>query len=159
MCISSNNLVTCWFTRKTRVKIHLVLQLVGAALIIAGFVIILVVKGDGPHFTSNHGKVGLTAVICCVVMICHGFLTYFSQNLKTLVRPVVIKLVHVELGLITYILGVTAVLLGLFSHWFLANGSYNTRNIFLVVGILGALLSLESALRSAYSKWKAVLSR
>nr|CAD7409241.1 unnamed protein product [Timema poppensis] len=158
MAMSHDNIFADKLSRQGRVRAHWVLQAFAAIFIFAGFLVIVVNKNlnDKPHFMTIHAIVGLISVILVGLASSGGVATLFSLRLKMLVRPAVMKLVHNILGIVTFSLGVICIILGLFSKWFSDNGGYAAQVICTVVVALAGVLTLESAVKSAYARFKAL---
>nr|CAD7577008.1 unnamed protein product [Timema californicum] len=158
MAMSHDNIFADKLSRQGRVRAHWVLQAFAAIFIFAGFLVIVVNKNlnDKPHFVTIHAIVGLISVILVGLASSGGVATLFSLRLKMLVRPAVMKLVHNILGIVTFSLGVICIILGLFSKWFSDNGGYAAQVICTVVVALAGVLTLESAVKSAYARFKAL---
>nr|CAD7407213.1 unnamed protein product [Timema cristinae] len=156
MAMSHDNIFADKLSRQGRVRAHWVLQAFAAIFIFAGFLVIVINKNlnDKPHFVTIHSIVGLIAVILVGLASSGGVATLFSLRLKMLVRPAVMKLVHNILGIVTFSLGVICTILGLFSKWFSDNGGYAAQVICTVVVALAGVLTLESAVKSAYASYK-----
>nr|CAD7603407.1 unnamed protein product [Timema genevievae] len=156
MAMSHDNIFADKLSRQGRVRAHWVLQAFAAIFIFAGFLVIVINKNlnDKPHFVTIHAIVGLIAVILVGLASSGGVATLFSLRLKMLVRPAVMKLVHNILGIVTFSLGVICTILGLFSKWFSDNGGYAAQVICTVVVALAGVLTLESAVKSAYARYE-----
>ncbi|KAJ6646071.1 putative transmembrane reductase [Pseudolycoriella hygida] len=119
------NLPTRELGYRSRVFVHWVLQVVSTCAITASFVIIILNKihlGKN-HFTSNHGKVGLTTIIMSGVSVGFGILAKFSYQFRHYL-PLNMKMIHSVLAICCYILAIAAISLGLLTPWFLENVSY-----------------------------------
>lgn len=127
LAFSDNNL-TNKLGYKKRVYWHWILHTIGCCSIIAGFVIIFANKYrmGKSHFHTNHAIVGLTAIICTVLSACGGIFAKYSFQLRTYLRPVYSKIFHALLGISTYILGMTAIILGFYSEYFMKMTSIKT---------------------------------
>jgi len=121
------NLPTRELSYKSRVFLHWILQAVSTCAITASFTIIILNKisiGKN-HFTSNHGKVGLTTIILTGISVTFGILAKYSYQFRHYLRPLNMKMIHSVLAICCYILALTTISLGLLSPWFLENVSYS----------------------------------
>lgn len=130
LCFCDTNIFTHHLQHqlKKRVQLHWILQALAGCSITASFVIIILnkISLDKDHFTSDHGKVGLTAIVCAGVSIFGGIPTLYSFQLRHLAPPMFLKIGHATLAMCTYILGLATIILGLYSPWFLENATYET---------------------------------
>lgn len=131
------NLPTRELSYRSRVFIHWLLQAVSTCAITASFTIIILnkIRLGKHHFTSNHGKVGLTAIVLTGVSIVFGVLSKFSYQFRHYLRPLNIKMIHSALAICCYVLGLASIALGLLSPWFLENVSYNW-----IYGLIGVVV-------------------
>ncbi|XP_053600159.1 transmembrane reductase CYB561D2-like isoform X2 [Plodia interpunctella] len=141
--ISPGDLATEWMPIRLRSARHWVLQLFGAILILAGFLVILSNKiiNNKPHFATLHAKFGLSALIFMAATMLGGIGALYSLKLKHYLAPIYTKLLHASIGLVTFSLGVVAISCGLFSDWFSAKGEI-LQYTSLVIVILVMLFTL-----------------
>lgn len=121
------NLPTRELSYRSRVFVHWILQAVSTFAITASFTIIILFKNQlgKPHFTTNHGIVGLTTIILTGISVGLGVLSKFSYQFRHYLRPLNMKMIHSALAISCYILALATIALGLISHWFLENVSYS----------------------------------
>lgn len=117
--ITPGDLATEWMPMRLRSARHWVIQVTAGVIIITGFLIIVSNKiiHDKYHFQSLHAKFGLASFIFMLITMLGGLGALYSLKLKYYLAPIYTKLVHAAVGLITFVLGVIAILLGLFSGW------------------------------------------
>ncbi|KAG5874396.1 hypothetical protein JTB14_012379 [Gonioctena quinquepunctata] len=113
------SLVTCGETRLDNVKIHAVVMLLGFLCVTIG--VSLRISANSDHFTSTHGKLGLSAWIIAFVAAIGGLVSSRRKNS-------IIKLIHVAVGVTAYLLGIIALVFGLS---YLKVGDY--RQMFLIL--------------------------
>lgn len=132
-----NNVPTFWLNTKQRTLAHWVLQAIAACSITAAFVIIILnkIRLGKDHFTSNHGIVGLTTIVCTIVSTIGGLATLYSFRLRNMVPPINLKIGHALFSVCTYVLAMTTIILGLYSSWFLEENTSYT-----IVGICIAMI-------------------
>ncbi|XP_013185953.1 transmembrane reductase CYB561D2 [Amyelois transitella] len=122
--ITPGDLATEWMPIRLRSARHWVLQLFGAILIAAGFLVIMSNKiiNNKPHFGTLHAKFGLSSLIFMVGTMLGGIGALYSLKLKHYLPPIYTKLIHASVGLVTFSLGIATISCGLFSDWFAAKG-------------------------------------
>lgn len=121
------NLPTRELGYRSRVFVHWILQAVSTCAITASFTIIILnkIQIGKHHFTTNHGIVGLTAIILTGISVGFGVLSKFSYQFRHYLRPLNMKMIHSALAICCYILSIATISLGLISPWFLENVSYS----------------------------------
>lgn len=131
------NLPTRELSYQSRVFVHWILQVISTCFITASFAIIILnkIRIGKNHFTTNHGIVGLTAVILTGISVAFGVLAKFSYQFRHYLRALNMKMIHSTLAICCYILALASTLLGLLSPWFLENVSYNW-----VYGLIGVVI-------------------
>lgn len=124
--------------RKTKVKYHLILQILAAVSMNLGFGAIFYNKNlhNKPHFTSWHGKVGLFSVLLTTFQTFAGWsLVYYnSPILNPLGTSLALrKKVHGIFGALVFVLGYSALMLSLYSNFILRNTSQKSWYFLLVL--------------------------
>lgn len=117
--ITPGDLATEWMPIRLRSARHWVLQLFTIIILLVGFFIILSNKiiHNKEHFTSLHGKFGLTAMIFMTSTSLGGLGALYSLKLKHYLAPIYTKLLHASFGLLTFCFGIITIILGTFSAW------------------------------------------
>ena len=120
MTISHNNLITNSSTTRVLVLVHGILQAIAGMLISIAFTTIILSKSRNGslHFVSLHGIFGLIAVIFTVLTTIGGVFTNYSFQFRNLLRPVIMKIVHSFLGILSYLLGMITLGYGIYTRWF-----------------------------------------
>ncbi|XP_037959040.1 uncharacterized protein LOC119688431 [Teleopsis dalmanni] len=103
----------------TKTTLHYVLQLTGGLLGILGT--LQKVYGKKKHFKSLHGKLGLAACLFCTVNFLAGTLALYSTDYRSYISPLVNKIIHNGLGLITFLIVMLAQLTGYNTGFFRRN--------------------------------------
>ncbi|XP_068109107.1 transmembrane reductase CYB561D2 [Hyperolius riggenbachi] len=110
------------FSRKSRVRVHWVLQLLSVICALLGLGVIYANKvfQEKPHFSTWHGLVGLLTVLWALVQNFGGVTLLYPKLFQrwTLATR---KLYHATFGLLGYLLACTSLLLGMCSLWFTAS--------------------------------------
>lgn len=102
---------------------HWVLQACAVTAAYTGLAIITCNKylNGSPHYTSWHGSIGIFQCGVIAIQISGGILEQFPDILPFKVRLVYIKRLHAFFGVLTYFGGLTTIVLGLYSSWFVAH--------------------------------------
>lgn len=135
--IAPGDLATEWMPIRLRSARHWVIQLFTGIIIIIGFLIIMSNKiiHDKAHFVSLHAKFGLAAIVFMFLTMLGGICALYSLKLKQYLAPLYTKLIHASVGLITFSLGVTAILLGFWSDWWKFGDTLRNFNLLLVLAV------------------------
>ncbi|XP_002124697.2 transmembrane reductase CYB561D2 [Ciona intestinalis] len=107
-------------SRKTKVRIHWILQTCAVVSGILGFSAIVInkIRNDKEHFKSWHGTFGLITVIYVIVQALFGiFLLYPQAAKKWNWKLMQLKVYHATFGLLGFTLACITVMLSLFSNF------------------------------------------
>lgn len=89
--------------RRTNKHLHWVLQVVGAAMSIAGCVIEY--YDNTRHLRSIHSVVGLISLVFLFVTLLNGLSAMWATEMRAWVKPVYNKFFHNLCGLLAFIIG------------------------------------------------------
>jgi cytochrome b-561 domain-containing protein 2 len=158
MIMSQGNIIASNLSRQGRVRLHWILQASAAAFIFAGFLVIVINKNlhNKNHFKSWHSVIGLVFLVCVGITSSGGVVTLYSLRLKQHVKPAKMKLFHNLVGVLTFVIGVSTEIFGIYTHWFLKHISLSAQIVCTVFIVLGGIFTLESAVKSAYARFKAL---
>lgn len=158
MIMSQGNIIASNLSRQGRVRLHWILQASAAAFIFAGFLVIVINKNlhNKNHFKSWHSVIGLVFLVCVGITSSGGVVTLYSLRLKQYIKPAKMKLFHNLLGVLTFVIGVATEIFGIYTHWFLKHASLSAQIVCTVFVVLGGIFTLESAVKSAYARFKAL---
>ncbi|KAJ4451053.1 hypothetical protein ANN_02490 [Periplaneta americana] len=156
MIMSKDNILASKLGHQGRVRMHWVLQASAATCIFVGFLIIVVNKNinNKNHFQSWHAIIGLVFLIFVGITSSGGVITLFAFRLKHYVKPAKMKLLHNLVGIVTFAIGVVTEILGIYTLWFPKRASLSAQVICTVFVVLGGIFALESAVKSAYVRFK-----
>lgn len=118
MMVSPHNIITRNMSQKTRIRCHWVTMTLSLAFCLGGFVAIYKSKGHKPHFESSHAITGLISACFLLLSFLNGIMALFSKELKTFMKPVVIKLMHCVCGSLTFLIGSLSLILGFYTGYF-----------------------------------------
>jgi Eukaryotic cytochrome b561. len=158
MIMSQGNIIASNLSRQRRVQLHWILQASAAAFIFAGFLVIVINKNlhSKNHFKTWHSVIGLVFLVFVGVTSSGGVVTLYSLRLKQYVKPAKMKLFHNVLGVLTFVIGVASEMFGIYSHWFARHASLSAQVVCTVFVVLGGIFTVESAVKSAYARFKAL---
>ena len=111
--------------RANKVQWHWVLQACSLLCAYTGLAVITVnkVQAGKQHYTTWHGMVGITVCGSLAVQAAGGIAIMWPGVLPLKVRPVVLKKIHAAYGVTNYCGALLALLLGLYSTWFVASAA------------------------------------
>lgn len=96
--------------RKTQQHLHWILQAFGSGSAIAGMVVYYVARDR--HLLSAHSQLGFASAIFTCLSILNGTTAFWSRELMRYVKPVYTKLLHNACGIIAFVTGMGALILG-----------------------------------------------
>lgn len=129
--------------RSNRIYSHKILHVMGLLLLAVGFgtVVANKIRNGSNHFTSDHGKIGITVVVLSVVVALGGLMT---QILPPRVSLATTKLIHVCGGIIAMTLFYAALITGVYRFWW--PGSELGRSLTVAAYVIGGFLVLARPL-------------
>lgn len=133
LAFSSDNILTRRLdgARASRLKLHWLLQISAGACILVSFICIYTYKvtSNREHFSTTHSYWGFLTLLFCLGAAGGGTLAAYSINLRHIIKPIIIKIVHATFGLVGYSMAIFTIFLGLnhpWTHERLAAGWINT---------------------------------
>lgn len=73
-----------------------------------------------------------------------GIFTKFSLRFKDIVKPVIVKIGHSFIGLLTYILAVITICLGINQYWINSYDSYTKPIVYVVLAFTTLYVTIKS---------------
>lgn len=129
-------------------RAHWILQILGAGMAATGSIMIMIYKDV--NFDTLHGKVGLVALVFTTVSVVVGIAALFSNNLRKFIPPIVSKITHIVLGIVTYASASTALCYAfdktMFKLWTSDNvalGVISFTGIFTLIILINPLVTLS----------------
>lgn len=159
-----DNILSKYINHQWKIRLHWFIQIAAVALTIAAFVVVFINKNrnNRDHFTSYHGKFGLTAVVFSIVSVLGGSLALYSTALRKRIKPSINKALHILGGILSYGFGIVTFLFAVYeSHWFTnrVNESEAIKLIFFVILIIGGVWTLLKPFVSFVDKAKSSLKQ
>lgn len=137
--ISGEGYLSSKLSRGNRVTLHWILNASGLALMIIGFIIIIVNKNNigKDHFVTSHAKLGLSSIIIALIVGTLGIVANNTRWLYPRVRPVLVKVTHAFGGIAITVLLLATIINGTYKASF--PGSETGRSLvfasFFIVGV------------------------
>lgn len=119
-----------------KIRYHWILLTVATISIAAGFAVVFINKTalNKRHFKTWHGFFGLLSLISGTPALLNGIGALYDVNLKSYIKPNVIKLIHQASGTVAFIFGGITLILSVYTKWFMKNSGGN-KYVFLVAFI------------------------
>ncbi|XP_063830667.1 uncharacterized protein LOC135079949 [Ostrinia nubilalis] len=135
LVLSSHNGWSRTIRYKDRKIVHLLMQVFGSILAIAGNIVVMVEKNV--HFNTTHGILGLVAMIFTIISLVGG-----AFHLYIHCMPRVTCLLHCIIGALTMIIGFLALIFGIEETFrtVFGNASTNLLICLTVMSLVGTLL-------------------
>lgn len=157
MALAPGNIWTYLVSRRTKILLHWVLQVIGAGFSIAGCY--MEYKGRRRHLNNKHEMIGFVSIVFMLITIVNGIANLYNQELSKWIRPVYQKIFHNMLGIVTFVLGMVSIYYSWNFRW--------VRNLIppaMVMALryltfITMTLSVVAALRAGYIQCKQILSR
>ncbi|KAJ8675959.1 hypothetical protein QAD02_011745 [Eretmocerus hayati] len=153
--ISGEAVLNKRLSRLSRVRLHWISNTLGLALLITGFIIIVINKNinEWPHFTTTHSIFGLVTFILVCLVALFGILANNAQWLYPRIRPALPKVIHAFFGMATMILLLVTLVLGTFSGWWYhVEASITGRALVLAAYVIAALIILVKPIIGAIAR-------
>lgn len=144
--ISGERSLATRISRAGRIRMHWVLHFLGLTLLVIGFGVIVAnkIRNGSPHFTSDHGRLGLSTFIISLIVALGGVMTLYSGLLSQSVSLATTKLVHGCGGVICMILLLATLITGLYRAWW--PGSSTGRGLAVAAYVIGGIIVLARPL-------------
>lgn len=121
LLLRKDNIFSKRLNHQWKIRLHWFIQFLTVACNIAGFSIAYINKNrnNRDHFTSYHGKFGLTTLIVSLVGLLAGTSALYSAALRKLIKPSLNKALHICFGIFSYAFAIVALLFVVYSSgWF-----------------------------------------
>ncbi|XP_003494855.1 cytochrome b561 domain-containing protein 2-like [Bombus impatiens] len=149
---AGDNILTRYFTHRTKKHLHWILQLLGLICIIAGVVLMYRVKKV--HFKSNHAILGITSLIIMIFLTVTGYPVFVATKLRKVIRPITIKFGHNFLGLSCFAIGMASQCLGYWKFRTMnISSKVDARLICIIVSVMIVVLSARKALPTLFQQF------
>lgn len=146
LTMADNNFITQSLNFQNRVSVHWILQTSALILITVAQTSIFLNKNrlSKEHYQSTHSLFGVTTFGLTVVSSLGGIFTKFSFQLKTIMKPVITKIMHSFAGLLTYLLAITTICLGINQSWNNSHDSYIKPCVYILLVFTTLYVTIKS---------------
>lgn len=159
IALAPGNIWTYLVSRRTKILLHWVLQVVGAAFSIVGIWFEYKGRRAGRHLNNKHEMLGFVSMVFMCITIVNGLANLYNQELSKWIKPVYQKAVHNVLGIVTFVIGMVSIYYSYAFRWtknLVPAAMCETLEILTIITIV---LSLFAALRAFYLQMKQILSK
>uniref|UniRef100_A0A1B0FBH4 ascorbate ferrireductase (transmembrane) n=1 Tax=Glossina morsitans morsitans TaxID=37546 RepID=A0A1B0FBH4_GLOMM len=147
------NPLTNRLSHRNKCRYHAILQIIGGSMALLGA--LGKIRSTEVHFTTWHGKIGLSAAFMCFSSLCGGFLNYFQPKfIHKIYTKAEVKCRHNFFGMITFTLGIATIFLGYFTQFFSKYVNENVIPAFVLATALMYLITIIAPLQSFRNKLK-----
>lgn len=155
MTFYPHNLLTKSISKQNRLRVHLVLQVLGGLFGMAGAGIKFLDKES--HFDSLHGKLGLTANLFSAWALANGLASMYAHKIKHM-SPFKIKTIHNAIGLTVILIGLQAVVTGFQRGFYQKHIDDRLTGIMTLVVIATFSIAVIVPIKSLYSRVRTLLN-
>lgn len=119
-----------------KLRYHWIILTAATIFITIGFAVVFMYKNNlnKKHFKSWHGFFGLLSLISGTPAIINGIGALYDVNLKSFIKPNIIKLIHQASGTVAFIFGGITLSLSVYTKWFTWTSDGN-KYVFLIAFI------------------------
>ncbi|XP_078033036.1 uncharacterized protein LOC144467914 [Augochlora pura] len=156
--LAGEDLITGLISRRARSHVHWILQALGLVCVIAGVVVMYMVKKV--HIRSNHAILGFSSLVIMMFLAVWGYPVFVAVKLRKLVKPVIIKFAHNLLGIVCLVLGMAAQILGYQMKWLPRVSTIpHVQTGAIVLTAIITILTVRNALPNLFSQLSAIFAR
>uniref|UniRef100_A0A1A9W6W2 ascorbate ferrireductase (transmembrane) n=1 Tax=Glossina brevipalpis TaxID=37001 RepID=A0A1A9W6W2_9MUSC len=147
------NPLTNRLSHRNKSRYHGILQMIGGSMALLGA--LGKIRSTEIHFTTWHGKIGLSAAFMCFCSLCGGILNYFQPKFIHKIYTIAeVKCRHNFFGMITFTLTVATILLGYCTQFFFKHVDQDVIPAFVLATAVMYVITMIAPLRSFRNKLK-----
>ncbi|XP_034099242.1 uncharacterized protein LOC117564531 [Drosophila albomicans] len=152
MCFYNGNWLTLRYTRKRKTAIHVVLQILGGGMGVAGCLVQLI-RDDWSISVTTHARLGFAAFILCLIALLSGITAVVARSMSKLVSPLANKTFHVILSLGTFVTAMLAQFYGYTQTGIFKGQGQDFVILMQVVTMIAMVLTCIAPFKSLYHKF------
>ncbi|EDW75981.1 uncharacterized protein [Drosophila tropicalis] len=157
MCFYDNSFLTMRYSRKNKTAIHVILQIFGGGMGVAGCLIQLI-SDNWAISVTTHASLGFAAFILCLVSLLSGLASVLARAMSKMVTPLINKTVHVILSFATFVIAMLAQYYGYGQTGIFIGQGSDFVILIRVATLVAMVLTSIGAMKSLYQKFKSLLS-
>ncbi|BFF93736.1 uncharacterized protein DMAD_11528 [Drosophila madeirensis] len=151
MCFYEGSWLTLRYTRKYKTAIHVVLQVIGGGMGVAGCLIQLI-RDKWSIGVTTHASLGFAAFILCLISLLSGLAAVLARAMSRAVSPLVNKTFHVTLGFVAYVIAMMAQYFGYAQTSLFKGQGADFVILMRVATLVSMVLTSIGAIKSLYKK-------
>lgn len=159
LALAPGNIWSYLVTRRTKILLHWLLQVIGAALSILGIWFEFKNRSANRHLNNKHELLGFVSMVFMCITIVNGLANLYNQELAKWIKPVYQKAVHNILGIVTFVIGMVSIYYSYNFRWVTSRIPAQMCDTLRILTIVTLVLSLFGALRALYLQMKQMLSK
>ncbi|ALC40390.1 CG13078 [Drosophila busckii] len=152
MCFYDGNWLTLRYSRKQKTFAHVVLQLLGGGMGVAGCLVQLI-RDDWSISVTVHSRLGFAAFILCLISLLSGLSAALARSLSKVVSPLGNKTFHIVLSLGTFVTAMLAQFYGYTQTRIFKGQGHDFMVLMQVVTLLVMVLTCIAPFKALYHKF------
>ncbi|XP_017151376.1 uncharacterized protein LOC108161600 [Drosophila miranda] len=151
MCFYDESWLTLRYTRKYKTAAHVVLQVIGGGMGVAGCLIQLI-RDKWTIGVTTHASLGFAAFILCLISLLSGLAAVLARAMSRAVSPLINKTFHVVLGFAAYVIAMMAQYYGYAQTSIFKGQGADFVILMRVATLVSMVLTTIGAIKSLYQK-------
>lgn len=157
MCFYDGNWLTLRYSRKQKTAIHVVLEIIGGGMGVAGCLVQLI-RDDWLINVTTHSRLGFAAFILCLISLLSGLTAVLARFMSKCVSPLTNKTFHVVLSLGTFVTAMLAQFYGYTQTGIFRGQGQDFVVLMQVMTMIAMVLTCIAPFKSLYQKFKSFAS-
>ncbi|XP_022233615.2 uncharacterized protein LOC111081783 [Drosophila obscura] len=151
MCFYDGSWLTLRYTRKYKTAIHVVLQVIGGGMGVAGCLIQLI-RDKWSIGVTTHASLGFAAFVLCLISLLSGLAAVLARAMSRAVSPLINKTFHVTLSFAAYVIAMMAQYYGYGQTSIFKGQGEDFVILIRVATLVSMVLTSIGAIKSLYQK-------
>lgn len=151
MCFYDGNWLTLRYTRKHKTAIHVVLQILGGGMGVAGCLVQLI-RDHWSISVTIHSRLGFAAFVLCLISLLSGLSAVLARSLSKICSPLGNKTFHVLLSMGAFVTAMLAQFYGYTQTGIFKGQGADFVILMQVVTLVSMVLTCIAPLKSLYQK-------
>ncbi|KAH8412431.1 hypothetical protein KR009_001975 [Drosophila setifemur] len=157
MCFYEGSWLTLRYSRKYKTVFHVVLQVLGGGMGVAGCLIQLI-RDDWSVSVTIHARLGFAAFILCLISLLSGLAAALARSCSRAVSPLINKTFHVVVSFAAYVIAMMAQYYGYTQTSIFKGQGEDFVILMQVVTLVAMVLTSIGAIKSLYQKFSSLAS-
>lgn len=157
MCFYDGNWLTLRYSRKQKTAIHVVLEIIGGGMGVAGCLVQLI-RDDWQINVTTHSRLGFAAFVLCLISLLSGLTAVLARPISKCVSPLTNKTFHVVLSLGTFVTAMLAQFYGYTQTGIFRGQGEDFVILMQVLTMVAMVLTCIAPFKSLYQKFKSFAS-